>query len=239
MKPVLNCDMGEGAGNDEQLMPYISAANIACGWHAGDEHTMQQTISLCLKHNVAIGAHPSFADKENFGRKEMELPAHELYELITQQLVVINEFATAAGGKLQHIKPHGALYNLSAKDPLTANVIARAVRDFDSALILFGLSGSCSLAEANKIGLQTAAEVFADRTYQDDGSLTPRSATGAMVEEADKAVQQVLQMIQKGTVTVVSGKVISIKAETICIHGDGKQAVEFAKAISAALQKEQ
>lgn len=239
MKPVLNCDMGEGAGNDEQLMPYISAANIACGWHAGDEYTMQQTISLCLKHNVAIGAHPSFADKENFGRKEMELPAHELYELITQQLVVINEFATAAGGKLQHIKPHGALYNLSAKDPLTANVIARAVRDFDSALILFGLSGSCSLAEANKIGLQTAAEVFADRTYQDDGSLTPRSATGAMIEEADKAVQQVLQMIQKGTVTAVSGKVISIKAETICIHGDGKQAVEFAKAISAALQKEQ
>ena len=239
MKPFLNCDMGEGIGNDEQLMPYIDAANIACGWHAGDEHTMRQTISLCLQYNVAIGAHPSFADRENFGRKEMELPVHELYEIIIQQLIVINEFANAAGAKLQHVKPHGALYILSAKDPLTANVIARAIKDFDSSLVLFGLSGSCSLQEAAKIGLQTAAEVFADRTYQDDGSLTPRSAVGALVEEADKAVQQVLQMIQQGTVTSASGKIIPIKAETICIHGDGEKAVEFARAISTALQKEQ
>lgn len=237
MNPGINCDIGEGAGNDDLLMPYIQAANIACGYHAGNAITMEQTIRLCLKYGVAVGAHPSFQDQENFGRKEMYLPVQQLYELIIQQLIIIKEVADLCGATIQHVKPHGALYNMSAKDGLTANVIARAVNDFDSTLILFGLSGSHSVSEAKKLGLQTASEVFADRTYQDDGSLTPRSKPGAMIEEETNAVKQVQQMINQGTVTCLSGKEIPVTAETICIHGDGKNAVAFAKAIHSAISK--
>jgi 5-oxoprolinase (ATP-hydrolysing) subunit A len=231
----VNCDIGEGAGNDELIMPFINSASIACGWHAGDAVSMQKTIELCLEHKVAIGAHPSFFDKENFGRTDMELPVQEIYELVTQQLVVLNEIAASMNAIMQHVKPHGALYNISARDALTANVIARAVKDFDSHLVLFGLSGSPSISEAKKLGLKTASEVFADRTYRDDGSLTPRSEPNALINETGNAVTQVLQMIRQGTVTTASGKTIPILAETICIHGDGKHAVEFAKAIHAAL----
>lgn len=238
MQPDINCDMGEGAGNDALLMPYISSANIACGWHAGDTASMQQTIELCMEHNVAVGAHPSFFDRENFGRKEMELPVQDIYELVTQQLVVLNEVAASLGAALQHVKPHGALYNMSARDALLARVIAKAVKDFDSHLVLFGLSGSHSISEAKKLGLKTASEVFADRSYQDDGSLTPRSQPGALIEEAATALQQVLQMVNDGTVTTITGKKIPIVADTICIHGDGKRAVEFAKAIHEAMNKE-
>ena len=234
----VNCDLGEGAGNDELIMPYINSANIACGWHAGDADSIRQAIESCLKHNVAIGAHPSFFDRQNFGRTDMELPVQEIYELVTQQLVVLNEMAASLDATLQHVKPHGALYNISARDPLSANVIARAVKDFDSHLVLLGLSGSCSISEAKKLGLKTLSEVFADRTYRDDGSLTPRSEPNALINETDKAVAQVLQMLQEGNVTTVSGKKIPILAETICIHGDGKHAVEFAAAIHAALTKE-
>lgn len=231
MQPVINCDMGEGIGYDALIMPYIGAANIACGYHAGDADTMRATVDLCVLHKVAVGAHPSFFDRQNFGRNEMELPVQELYELVTQQLLLLNEIALSAGTILKHVKPHGALYNLSARDPLTANIIARAIRDFDHDLVLFGLSGSHSITEAAKLGLETASEAFADRTYQEDGSLTPRSEPGAMINDVEKAVKQVLQMVHEGTVTTVTGKSIPIKAETICIHGDGKHAVAFAKAI--------
>lgn len=234
----INSDLGEGAGHDEQIMPFIDCANIACGWHAGDAATMQETVGSCLRQQVAIGAHPSFYDRENFGRTEMELPVQEIYELVTQQLVVLNEIAASLGASMQHVKPHGALYNMSARDALLANVIARAVKDFDSHLVLFGLSGSHSISEAKKLGLRTASEVFADRTYQDDGSLTPRSEPHALINETDKAVAQVLQMLRKGTVTTVSGKTIPILAETVCIHSDGKHAVAFAKAIYDVLKKE-
>lgn len=234
----INCDLGEGAGNDEYIMPFISSANIACGWHAGDAATMKQTIDLCMKHQVAIGAHPSFYDRENFGRTEMELPVQGVYELVTKQLVVLHEIAVSLGAAMQHVKPHGALYIMSAKEALLARVIAGAVKDFDSHLVLFGLSGSHSITEAKKLGLKTASEVFADRTYQDDGSLTPRSESNALINETEKAVTQVLQMIQQGTVTTVSGKTVPILAETICIHGDNKHAVEFAKAIHELLKKE-
>jgi UPF0271 protein len=180
---------------------------------------------------VAIGAHPSFYDRENFGRTPINLSLQEIYELIIQQLVILAEIAAPYNIRLHHVKPHGALYNMSAKDAAIAGVIATAVKDFDSYLILFGLSGSHSIKEADKIGLQTASEVFADRTYQDDGSLTPRTQAGALIEEKNKMIQQVLQMINEGTVTTQSGKKISLQAETICIHGDGKHAVEFAEAI--------
>lgn len=233
----LNCDMGEGIGNDEAIMPYVSSVNIACGYHAGNEKTIWQTIELAMKYKVSIGAHPSFFDRKNFGRQEINLSPEEVYELVTQQLILFNEIATSLSVNMHHVKPHGALYNMSAKDNLMANMIARAVKDFDRQLILFGLSGSHSITEAKAIGLKTASEVFADRTYQDDGSLTPRSQPNAMIENADKVVKQVLQMIKYGAVTTVSEKTIPIVAETICIHGDGKYAVEFVKAIHDAIQK--
>ena len=231
----LNCDLGEGIGNDENIMPYISSANIACGYHAGDEETMSQTVELCLKHRVSIGAHPSFFDRENFGRTEMSCSTGEVYELVLKQIKLLNEIAAAKGTKLSHVKPHGALYNMSAKTISLAKSIAQAVKDFDEQLILFGLSGSHSIHEAKAIGLKTASEVFADRTYQDDGSLTARSQPGALIEDANTAVKQVLQMIKEGTVTTISGKIIPVVAETICIHCDGKHAVEFAKAINDAI----
>ena len=163
------------------------------------------------------------------------MPLDELYELIIQQLIIFFEVADSFGEKINHVKPHGVLYNMSAKDALIANIIAKAVNDFDSNLILYGLSGSHSISEANAIGLKTASEVFADRTYQDDGSLTPRSKPDALITDVEKMIQQVSKMIKDGTVTTVSGKSIPIKAETICIHGDGKHAVEFAKAIHKLL----
>ncbi len=233
----INCDMGEGIGNEERIMPFISSANIACGYHAGDAITMQQTMELCVKYDIVAGAHPSFYDKKNFGRKEMNLPVDDIYELITQQLIILGEVADSFGRQLCHVKPHGALYNMSARDPLIAQVIAKAVRDFDSRLVIFGLSGSHSIQQARQLGLQTKNEVFADRTYQDDGTLTHRSQTNALIRETHKVVQQVQQMINEGTVTTLSGKAIPIVAETICIHGDGEHAVEFAKAIREAIKK--
>jgi UPF0271 protein len=192
----VNCDMGEGIGNDEAIMPFISSANIACGYHAGDEKIMWQTIELAKRYNVSVGAHPSFLDKENFGRKEINLSPEEIYELVTQQLLLFNEIAISADANMYHVKPHGALYNMSARETTIARAIATAVKDFDHNLILFGLSGSHSINEAKAIGLKIAPEVFADRTYQDDGTLTPRSQSNALIEDADKAVQQVLQMIK-------------------------------------------
>ena len=235
----LNCDMGEGIGNDALIMPYISWANIACGYHAGDVQTMYDTIELAVKHKVSVGAHVSYLDKNNFGRSEMNLEEAEIYELVQQQLIILNEIINLFDAKISHVKPHGALYNQSAKNSALARTIARAVKDYDPQLILFGLSGSHSIREARLIKLQTASEVFADRTYQDDGSLTARSQPDALIEEAGKAVKQVLQMIKEGTVTTVSGKTIPIIAETICIHGDGKHAVEFAKAIHDAMKKKE
>lgn len=236
MSTIINCDMGEGVGNDELIMPFIHSANIACGYHAGDAATMQQTVELCLKYKVAIGAHPSFFDRENFGRTEVKLEQEEIYDLISQQLFILNETVAGFDTKLLHVKPHGALYNMSAKDSLLAKTIARAVKDFDASLIVVGLSGSYSVSEAKALGLKTANEVFADRSYQDDGSLTPRSQSNAIIDDTEKVVQQVVQMINEGTVTTKSGKKIPIVAETICIHGDGKQAVDFAKAIHNAIR---
>jgi UPF0271 protein len=237
MRVDINCDMGEGIGNDEKLMPFISSANIACGYHAGDIETMQHTIELCQQYNVSAGAHPSFLDQKNFGRQEMELPPQDLYELMIQQLIIINELTEQAGVPFVHVKPHGGLYNLSARDPLVANVIARAVKDFNKELLLFGLSGSHSIIEAQKIGLKTKSEVFADRTYQGDGSLTPRTEPNALIDSVETAITQVRQMVLQGTVTSTRGDKVPIRAETICIHGDGEHAVEFARAIHDALNQ--
>ncbi|HEV7622284.1 MAG TPA: 5-oxoprolinase subunit PxpA [Flavisolibacter sp.] len=231
----LNCDLGEGIGNDEAIMPFISSANIACGYHSGDENTMRKTLLLCQKYNVAIGAHPSYEDKENFGRNEVDCTVSEVYSLVKTQIISLKNIADAYHAKLHHIKPHGALYNKAAKDEATAKAIANAVKDVDEKLIVYGLSGSQMIREAITIGLKTASEVFADRTYNDDGRLTPRSDAGALIEDENKSIEQVLQMIQQGSVTSITGKKIAITAHTISIHGDGKHAVSFAKNIHHTL----
>lgn len=236
MRIDLNCDTGVGVGNDEALMPFITSANIACGYHAGDEETMRTTMLLAKKFNVHAGAHPSFPDRENFGRTEMAFPPQDVYRLVTEQLRLFARIADECGVPFHHVKPHGALYNTAARDKILAGTIASAVKDFNARLTLYGLSGSSLTSEAKHLGLRTKSEVFADRTYQDDGSLTPRSQPGALVEDEEKAVKQVLQMVNEKTVTTVSGKAIPITAETVCIHGDGKNAVALAKALSLALE---
>lgn len=233
----LNCDMGEGIGNDEAIMPYINSANIACGFHAGNGNIIRRTIDLALKYNVHIGAHPSFRDKENFGRKEMNMPSGKLYAILLEQLIKIDLIAKEEGARLHHVKPHGALYNMAARDEQVATIIAQVIKDFNDELVLYGLCNSAMISEASAIGLKTANEVFADRTYQHDGSLTPRSQSNALIEDAEQSVQQVLQMINEGTVTTITGMIIPMSADTVCIHGDGKHAVSFAKKIRQALQE--
>lgn len=229
--------MGEGVGNEAELMPYINSANIACGYHAGDVETIGQVINLCLQHHVHVGAHPSFLEKENFGRTNLQLPAGEIYAVVKEQLIIINDVAKKCGAQLHHVKPHGALYNMAAIDTVIAKAIAHAVKDFDASLIYYGLSGSVMVDEASKLGLTTADEVFADRTYQSDGLLTPRTQTNALLHNKKDVVNQVLKFVHQNKVTTVTGEEIFIKAGTICIHGDGEHAVEFAKAIHQKLHE--
>jgi len=236
----LNCDMGEsfGAwemGNDAALMDYVSSVNIACGFHAGDASVMRKTVETAIEKNLKIGAHPSFPDLQGFGRREIKMSGREIFDIILYQVSALKGICEAFGARLNHVKPHGALYNQAAKDPKIAGAIAEAVKAIDDNLIFYGLSGSFLISEAEEIGLKTASEVFADRTYQTDGSLTTRNQPNALITENEKAVGQVLQMIQTQTVTTVNGAKISIKAETVCIHGDGEHALEFARTIREKL----
>ncbi len=232
----LNCDMGEGMLTDADIMPYISSANIACGYHAGDDDTMRHTIDLCLQHNVAIGAHPGFRDKENFGRLNQQLSDQELHDLVSEQLHILQKFCKKVGATLHHVKPHGALYNMAAKNQHMSTILAKAVFEFNSNLLYYGLSNSFMITVAERIGLKTVNEVFADRTYQTDGSLTPRTEENALIENADVALKQVMQMIQSNTVRTVQGMEIEIQPQTICLHGDGVHAVDFAKIIHQTLK---
>lgn len=227
--------MGEGCGNDAALMDYVSSVSIACGFHAGDVATMRRTVDTAIEKSVAIGAHPGYRDHENFGRTPMSLPSNEIHDIVVEQVVALRDICEAAGGELRHVKPHGALYNQAAKDAELARTIANAVRAVDENLILFGLSGSVSIIEAEKCGLRTASEVFADRTYRPDGSLTPRSESNALIHETEAAVAQVLQMIKSHKVTATDGTTIPIIADTVCIHGDGENALEFARTIRQKL----
>ncbi len=233
----LNCDMGEGCGNDAELMKYISSANIACGFHAGDSSTMRDTVELALQHNVAIGAHPGFRDLENFGRNAMSLAPKEVFAIVVEQVQTLQSVCETHGALLHHVKPHGALYNQAAKDRDLAAAIAEAIVSVNPSLVLYGLSGSFMISAAEAAGLKTASEVFADRTYQSDGSLTPRTESNALIDEVDTAVTQALQMIRSRTVTSTTGESVSIRADTLCIHGDGAHAVGFAKAIRDAFER--
>ena len=229
----LNCDMGESfgdwkLGNDQALMELISSANIACGFHAGDATIMRKTAALALKKGVAIGAHPSFPDLQGFGRRNMQLSPQEVYDICVYQIGALFGVVQALGGILHHVKPHGGLYNMSAKDPALANAIAKATKAVHPDLILYGLAGSHLISEAEKIGLRNASEVFADRTYQNDGSLTPRTQPNAMIENSKDAISQVIMLIELQKTISTEGKEVSLKADTICIHGDGVHALEFA-----------
>jgi len=232
----LNCDLGESFGAyklgvDEEILPFVTSANIACGFHAGDPAVMRKTVMLALKNGVAIGAHPGLPDLVGFGRRQMDISPQEAYDIVVYQLGALAAFVKAEGASMQHVKPHGALYNMAAKSKPLSAAIAEAVYKVDSGLILFGLAGSELVAAGEKIGLQVAHEVFADRTYQQDGSLTSRKQPDALITNQEEAVQQVVRMIKEGQVLSRQGQDIPVKADTVCIHGDGKHALEFARKI--------
>lgn len=237
----LNSDLGEsfGAykiGNDSEVLKYVSSANIACGMHAGDPFVMHKTVKLAMENNTAMGAHPGLMDLNGFGRRKMDIRPDEAYDLVAYQVGALSAFIKAEGGTMQHVKPHGALYNMAAKNAALSEAIAKAVYDVDPDLILFGLSGSELIAAGEKIGLKTAGEVFADRTYQSDGSLTPRTQPNAMITDDTAAIEQVLRMIKEGIVIAADGTKVPVKADTVCIHGDSQKALSFARRINAALK---
>lgn len=235
-----NCDMGEsyGAwrmGDDVALLDHVTSANVACGFHGGDPATIHRTVKAAVEKGVAIGAHPSLPDLQGFGRRTMQIRPDEVYDIVVYQIGAIDAFARACGGRLSHVKAHGALYNMAAKDRALADAIAAAARDVDKSLVLFALSGSALVAAAEAAGIAAAAEVFADRSYQDDGSLTPRGRPGAMIEDVEVSIEQVRRMVFDGIVRAQSGKEVPVRADTLCIHGDQPGALEFAQRIRAAL----
>jgi UPF0271 protein len=232
----INCDMGEGLDNDEALMPYIDAANIACGYHAGDRDTIKKTITLAQKNKVQIGAHFSYADKENFGRKEMFLSSAAVYDMVSEQLLQFSSIAKEMGQIITHVKPHGALYNQAAKNTELATTIASAVFNQLPAAVYFGLSGSVMLDAANNIGLVTAHEVFADRAYLNDGSLCPRNIDGAVFTTEKSVKAQVSLLMQEKRIKAIDGTIIDVAADTICIHADTTNALAFVKVIFSLIK---
>jgi UPF0271 protein len=240
----LNCDMGEGMGQEEIIFPFISSVNIACGAHAGDDESMCKMVELALIHGVAIGAHPSYPDRANFGRVDLidsigqRLRPEDLPAIIGDQLYRLQKIGIEFGAKIGHVKPHGALYNRAAWDGVVASFICSTVRDFDAGLLLYGLSGSEMAVEAEACELSFVHEAFADRSYQDDGSLVPRTEPGALIEDPQLAVLQALQIACGQNVIAKSGKAILLRADTICLHGDGTHAPLFAQQIHHSLQQQ-
>lgn len=239
----LNCDLGESfgtykIGKDEEVLSFISSANVACGFHAGDPHVINQTVQLAKKYGVAIGAHPGFQDLVGFGRRTMAVSPKDVYDLVLYQIGALAAFCKAHEVKLSHVKPHGALYNIAAVDTNLAEAIAKAVRIFDPTLSLYGLAGSKLIEAGEKYGLHTVSEVFADRTYQPNGTLTPRTQEGAVIHDSNVAIKQVLQMVKEQTVQTTTGEIIPIKADSICVHGDNDHALQFVQELRQALTNE-
>jgi 5-oxoprolinase (ATP-hydrolysing) subunit A len=236
-----NSDLGESfgvykLGADREVLRHITSANIACGFHAGDPRTIRATVRAAVEANVAIGAHPGYNDLHGFGRRAIPMSADEIYDITVYQIGAVKAFAEASGGRLAHVKAHGALYNVAARNHEVATALCAAVRDVDRNLIFYGLSGSKLVDAANEAGLRCAQEVFADRTYQDDGSLTPRSDPRALITDADIAVEQVMSMLETRRVRSVNGNWVDVQPDTLCIHGDQPGAAEFAAAVSGALK---
>ncbi|WMJ83284.1 LamB/YcsF family protein [Oscillospiraceae bacterium LTW-04] len=240
-KVDLNSDLGEsfGAytiGMDSEILKYVSSANVACGWHAGDAVVMEQTVANAAAAGTAVGAHPGFPDLMGFGRRNMVVTPAEAKAYIKYQLGALLAFTKAKGIPLQHVKPHGALYNMAAVDEALAEAICQGVYEVDPNIILLGLANSKMISAAEKIGLRAASEVFADRAYNDDGTLVSRKLPGAVIHDKEVAIARTVQMVTKGTVETVTGKVISIKADSICVHGDNPSALEFVKNIRETLE---
>ena len=234
----LNADLGEGAGHDDELFELISSANIATGFHAGDADTMHAAVSIAKAHGVAVGAHPSFFDRENFGRKELEIPDQEVFDAVAYQLGIFQAIASALDVQPNHVKPHGALYNMAVHDDRLADAIARAIASVDPKLILFAPDNS-QLARAGEAhGLQIAREIFADRNYLNDGWLVPRTRPDALLRDPKEGARRVLRMLREGKVQSVEGRDVDVRGETICVHGDTPGAVEFARELRMQLEHE-
>lgn len=239
----INCDMGESTHlwpydmeKDRLLLSCVSSINLACGYHAGDAHTMYALAEAAVQSGVAVGAHPGFPDRTNFGRTEMLVSPSAVYEMVIYQIGALDAFLKVLHSRLHHVKPHGALYNMAARDKTLAEVICKAVYDYDPRLVLYGLSGSQLIKAAMATGLTTCSEVFADRTYQDDGLLTPRTHPQALLSSTEQSLHQVLQMVQTQSVTSLNGKQVALVAETICVHGDGEHALAFVRGIRRMLE---
>jgi 5-oxoprolinase (ATP-hydrolysing) subunit A len=239
----LNCDLGESfgvfkIGNDKEIMKYVSSINIACGFHAGDPTIMNRTVEIACENAVKIGAHPGFPDLMGFGRRNMNLTPDEVYTNVLYQIGALSAFVIAHGTRLHHVKPHGALYNMCAINPYLADSVAKAVYDFDPNLTLYGLANSELIKAGETYGLKTAQEVFADRTYQADGTLTPRTEPHAFITDEQQSINQILQMVIENQLTCITGETIPIVADTICLHGDGEHALSFARKIRTTFEKE-
>lgn len=241
LKIDLNCDLGESFGNytcgmDDEVLPHISSANVACGFHASDPMVMAATVAKAAKNGVAVGAHPGFPDLVGFGRRNMSVSPAEAKAMVQYQIGALQAFCRARGVAMQHVKPHGALYNMAGRDASLARAICEGIREVDPGLILLGLSGSELIRAADAAGLRYACEVFADRAYEDDGSLVARSKPGAMIADEEEAIHRVIGMVVDGQVTTITGKSIPVRADSVCLHGDSPRALDFARRISGALQ---
>lgn len=236
----INCDLGEGFGvyrpvNDAALLPLVTSANIACGYHAGDPAIMRETVRLCVAGGVAVGAHPGLPDPAGFGRRDMRISAQEAYDMVVYQVGALQAFARAEGATVTHVKPHGALYNMAAVDRALAEAIADAVRRVDARLVLYGLAGSELIAAGRRAGLLTAGEAFADRAYRADGTLVPRSEPGAVIGDAAEAARRVVALLQDGAMPIAGGGAIALAADTVCVHGDGEHALAVLMRLRDAL----
>ncbi len=239
----LNCDLGESYGNytlgmDQEVIPYISSANIACGYHASDPVVMRKTVKLAHKHGVHIGAHTGFPDIMGFGRRNMHLTMEEAKAYTQYQIGALEGICRAEGTKIYHVKPHGAFYNMAAKDYKLSKAICEGIAEISDEIILLGLSNSEMMTAAAHTGIRACSEVFADRAYQEDGALVARGISGAMIEDDEIAVKRVVRMVKEGLITSISGKEISIDAGSVCVHGDGEKALDFVRKISAKLKEE-
>lgn len=238
MEIDLNADLGEGYSSDEALLDLVSSANIACGWHAGSADAMRACAHWAVAKGVSIGAHPSFLDRENFGRAEMQLQPDEVQACMLYQLGALSAIAQSAGGRIAHVKPHGALYNQAARDVVLAEAIVNAVHEFDPSIAVFGLAGSELIHAARRTGLEAIEEAFADRGYRADGSLVPRNAPGALIEDEDEMIERILVMIHERRVRAVDGSWCDLNAQTLCLHGDGPHALAFARRIRTVLDEQ-
>lgn len=239
----LNSDLGESFGNytlgmDEEILKYVSSANIACGWHAGDAMVMEKTVALAKRYGTAIGAHPGFPDLMGFGRRNMAVTPAEAKAYVKYQLGALSAFAAAEGLKIAHVKPHGALYNMAAVDHALARAMCEAVYEVDPSIIFMGLANSEMIRAAEETGLRAASEVFADRAYNDDGTLVSRKLPGAVIKDEELAIGRVVRMVKEGSVESVNGKTIAIRADSVCVHGDNPKALEFVKRIRGTLADE-